>query len=112
MQHPIEMVPGAYCVSLYQILSPYFSNSPFRTFDLGHIAGSSLSLLTAVRTSVFIARRVQYLLPSSTRFESCVHTPLGDMCYPMFSVEKSTWWDSNSRGRLDYPRGVEPLVVK
>ena len=66
----------------------------------GHIAGTPPPP-TTVRAFVFIARRVQHFLLSSSHVESCIHTLLPGICYLVvnFGARKSPWRDSNSRNR-------------
>ena len=65
-----------YSNSIYRIIGglPYFSSSlPFIPLTRGLIACTFSPPLMTVLAFVFIATRVQNVLPSSARVESCLH---------------------------------------
>ena len=69
-------------------LSPFYSSNP------GSHSGHFSPVPATVRASIFVARIVQYFLPSSTRVERCVNTLLGAFCHILsfwHKQEKVPW---------------------
>ena len=72
---------------LYPVYYPRNSLAlpPSSNSDLGSHSGCSSSLPTSARAFIFIARRTQHFLPSSTRVELYLLTLLGALSsYPLF----------------------------
>ena len=77
---------------------------PSSNSDPGSYSGPSFLLPTTVRAFIFIARRTQHFLPSSTRVELCSQQLILFLHFCKYSLI-SPRWESNSRTNASSIRG-------